>query len=111
MGRVSLMRASSRRVFFFSWIAQVLQYRGTSQGSICDTQTLSPLLENPAVWEAIQLWKEVAGPPETTSGTTYTLKCILLWLAGRCAMTLSSGNVSLHVLPERCPRRDHQELP
>ena len=65
----------------------MLQYRATSQGSPFDTQTLSPLLENTAVQEAIQLWKEVAGPPETTRGTT-TLEHINFWLTGWCAMTL-----------------------
>ena len=73
--------------YFSIWVAQVLQYRGTSQGSPFDTQTLSPLLENPAVQEATQLWKEVAGPPETTRGTT-TLEQVNFWLTGRCAMTL-----------------------
>ena len=73
--------------YFLIWVAQVLQYRGTSQGSLFDTQTLSPLLENPAVQEAIQLWKEVAGPPEMKRGTT-TLEQVNFWLTGRCAMTL-----------------------
>ena len=73
---------------FYRWIAQVLQYRGTSQGSTFDTQSLSPLLENPAVREAIQLWKEVAGPPKTTSGMT-VVEMVNFWLSGRCAMILA----------------------
>ena len=72
---------------FFYWVSQVLQYRGTSQGSIFDTETLAPLLQNPAVQQAVKLWKEVAGPPEMTRGTTI-LEMVNLWYAGRCAMTL-----------------------
>ena len=78
--------------YFFAWISQVLQYRGTSQGSTFDTQTLAPLLDNPAVQEAIKLWKEVAGPPETTRGTTPEEEFIL-WFTGRCAMTLSTASL------------------
>ena len=56
---------------FYAWIAQVLQYRGTSQGAMLDTDTLNPLLENPAVHEALKLWKQVAGLPELTGTLRY----------------------------------------
>ena len=49
--------------YFLTWITQVLQYRGTSQGTVLDTDTLTPLLDNAVVLEAIKLWKEVAGLP------------------------------------------------
>ena len=78
--------------YFFYWISQVLQYRGTSQGSIFDTETLAPLLQNPAVQHAAKLWKEVAGPPEMTSATTI-VEMLNLWFAGRCAMTLFGSNL------------------
>ena len=77
--------------YFVGWISQTLQYRGTSQGTILDTDTLAPLLENPAAQEAIRLWKKVAGPPEMTEGTRYA-EIIELFLSGRCAMT-SGGSM------------------
>ena len=45
--------------YFLIWIARTLQYRGFSQGNFLDTDTLTPLLENPVVQEAIKLWKQV----------------------------------------------------
>ena len=78
--------------FFVTWIIQTLQYRGTSQGTVLDTDTLAPLLENPAVQEAMRLWKQVAGPPEVTEGTTYA-EVIELFLSGRCAMTIGSSSM------------------
>ena len=72
---------------FYAWIAQTLQYRGTSQGSLLDTDTLTPLLQNPVVQEAIKLWKQVAGP--ATEVTTKEL--LLLFMSGRCAMTIGTS--------------------
>lgn len=68
--------------YFFFWIAQTLQYRGTSQGFLFDTDSLTPLLNNSVVQEAIRLWKQVAGPatPEAALAS---------WLSGRCAMTIT----------------------
>ena len=72
---------------FAVWITQTLQYRGTFQGSLFDTDTLTPLLANPAVQESIKLWKQIAGPPVKTEGTT-TEELLTFWIAGRCAMTI-----------------------
>ena len=77
---------------FYAWIAQVLQYRGTSQGAMFDTDTLNPLLENPAVHEALKLWKQVAGLPELT-GTLLYPEILQLWFTGRCAMMIGSSAV------------------
>ena len=75
---------------FYAWIAQVLQYRGTSQGAMFDTDTLNPLLENPAVHEALKLWKQVAGLPELT-GTLRVPEIGQLWFTGRCAMIIGTS--------------------
>ena len=69
---------------FYAWTAQTLQYRGTSQGSLLDTDTLTPMLQNPVVQEAIKLMKQAAGPP--TDVTTEEL--YLMFLSGRCAMAI-----------------------
>ena len=42
------------------------------------------------VQEAIKLWKQVAGPPEMTEGTTMA-EMLELWMSGRCAMTISGS--------------------
>ena len=76
----------------FAWLSQVLQYRGTSQGSILDTETLEPLLENPAVQEAMRLWREVAGVTELTSVQPYD-DMLRLWSSGRCALTIAPSSV------------------
>ena len=70
--------------YFVAWITQVQQYQGTSQGTLLDTDTLTPLLDNMAVLEAIKLWKEVAGPPKQTDITF--VEALQLWFTGRCAM-------------------------
>ena len=73
---------------FYAWTAQTLQYRGTSQGSLLDTDTLTPLLQNPVVQEAIKLWKQAAGPP-----TDVTIQELyLMFLSGRCAMTIATSS-------------------
>ena len=77
---------------FLTWIVQTLQFRGTSQGGLFDTDTLTPLLANPAVQESIRLWKQIAGPPTKTEGTT-TEELVTFWTAGRCAMTISPSIV------------------
>ena len=55
-----------------------------------DTDTLNPLLENPAVHEALKLWKQVAGLPELTGTLQYT-EILQLWFTGRCAMMIGSS--------------------
>lgn len=74
---------------FWIWVSQSLQYRGTSQGSLLDADTLIPLLENPVVQEAVKLWKQVAGIPSTLSGSEE----VLLWATGRCAMTIRGSYI------------------
>ena len=78
--------------YFLAWITQTLQYRGTSQGTVLDTDTLAPLFENLAVKEAIRLWKQVAGPPEVTSGIV-SAEVFELFLSGRCAMTIGTSTM------------------
>ena len=69
---------------FYVWTAQTLQYRGTTEGSLLDTDTLTPLLQNPVVQEAIKLWKQAAGPPTLVT----TEEFYLMILSGRCAMAI-----------------------
>ena len=61
----------------------------TSQGTVLDTDTLTPLLDNAVVLEAIKLWKEVAGPPKDTDITA--TEALQLWFTGRCAMMICSS--------------------
>ena len=84
----------SARENFLNWITQTLQYRGTSQGSLLDTDTLTPLLENSVVQKAIKLWKQVAGPPELTSMTNE--ENLLFRMTGRCAMAIT-GSVAFNL--------------
>ena len=72
---------------FYAWIAQTLQYRGTSQGSLPDTDTLTPLLQNAVVQEAIKLWKQVAGP----ATDLLVEELYLLFMSAPCAMTIRSS--------------------
>ena len=76
--------------YLCAWIAQTLHYRGTSQGSLLDPDTLTPLLENPVVQEALRHWKQVAGSPEMTRGL-FDDELVRMYLSGRCAMTLGSS--------------------
>ena len=76
---------------FYAWTAQTLQYRGTSQGSLLDTETLTPLLQNPVVQEAIKLWKQAAGPPTDVA----ILDLYLMFVSGRCAMTIWTSTAFL----------------
>ena len=69
---------------FLTFVAAYTQYLGTSQGVLFHTETLEPLFDNPAVHEALKIWKEVGGPTiETPDGA------VALWSQGRCAMTLT----------------------
>ena len=50
-------------------------------------------MDNPAVQEALLLWKTVAGPPEWDEGSTGgqvrgPTSAMALWIEGRYAMTL-----------------------
>ena len=79
--------------YFWAWVAPFTQYLGTAQGVFFDVDTLEPLVDNPAVQEAVRLWKQVAGPPEWGDGSTNgqprgTNSTMDLWLQGQCAMTL-----------------------
>ena len=86
--------------YFLIWIAQTLQYRGISQGSFLDTDTLTPLLENPVGQEAMKLWKQVAGPPEMTDDPGF------LWTTGRCAND-DLRIICVHTAPDPSLRWNH----
>lgn len=115
--------------YFWAWVAPFTQYLGTAQGVFFDVDTLEPLVDNPAVQEAVRLWKQVAGPPEWGDGSTNgqprgTNSTMDLWLQGRCAMTLeweqayialdTADNISVgsavHPGSERVWSRDGNEV-
>ena len=75
--------------FFLTWITHALQHRRTSQGAVLDTDTLTPLLDNPVVLEAIKLWKEVAGPPKDKDITM--MEALQLWFTGQCGMMIGAS--------------------
>ena len=67
---------------FETFVAAYTQYLGTSQGLLFHTETLEPLLDNPAVHEALKIWREVGGPTIESP-----VDAVALWSQGRCAMT------------------------
>ena len=79
----------SAEYFLWSFVAQYTQYRGTSQGVYFDTETMELLMDNPAVQEALRLWKTAAGPPDFPDVEPIA-QMLGLWSQGRCAMLLSS---------------------
>uniref|UniRef100_A0A7S1ATK8 Uncharacterized protein n=1 Tax=Noctiluca scintillans TaxID=2966 RepID=A0A7S1ATK8_NOCSC len=81
---------------FWDWVAPYVQSLGTSQGMFFDIDTFEPLIDNVAVREALQLWRNVSGPPETGSSSADDSNgdsSVVwdLWASGRCAMTLTDG--------------------
>ena len=80
--------------YFWPWVAQFTQYRGTSHGAYFNTDSLEPLFGNPASVEALKLWKQTAGPPELDDERAAE-QIALYALQGRCAMSLAPLHYSL----------------
>jgi multiple sugar transport system substrate-binding protein len=79
------------------WITSIaapfIQTGGTSQGAFFDTETFTPLVNNPGFIRALEIYAETNayGPPdELNIGVGDTRG---LWVAGRCALTLDWGDI------------------
>lgn len=79
------------------WILSVaggfIQTQGTAQGGFFDTETFTPLVNNPGFIRALEIYKETNqyGPPDEATldvGDTRGL-----WTSGRCALTLDWGDI------------------
>lgn len=93
--------------FIYSIAGGYLQYDGTSQGAFFDTETMSPLVNNPGFIKALEVYSASTafGPPdELNIGVGDTRG---LFTSGRCALTLDWGDIgSLSVDPEQSQVND-----
>ena len=86
--------------FITSIAAPMLQTQGTSQGAFFDSETMEPLVDNPAFARALEQYKATTefGPPdELNLGVGDTRG---LWTAGRCALTLDWGDIGTLAIEE-----------
>ena len=86
--------------FIHSIAAPMLQTQGTSQGAFFDSETLEPLVNNPAFERALEIYKATTefGPPdELNLGVGDTRG---LWTEGRCALTLDWGDIGTLAIEE-----------
>lgn len=76
-----------------SVMASFLQSQGTRQGMFFDTNDMTPLIDNPAVIKALEVYKQTGAyaPPNEINmdiGDTRSL-----FTSGRCALTLDWGDI------------------
>jgi multiple sugar transport system substrate-binding protein len=78
---------------FMSIAASIIQSKGTSQGVFFDTDTMEPLVNNEAFFEALRLYMETSkhGPPDELQIDTNDLRN--LFISGRCALAIDWGDI------------------
>ena len=95
-------KARNNQAYWFitSIAAPMLQSQGTSQGAFFNSETLEPLVNNPAYARALEIYKastEFGPPDELNLGVGDTRG---LWTAGRCALTLDWGDIGTLAIEE-----------
>ncbi len=92
---------------FWAMASPMLQTLGTRQGAFLDVETLEPLVRNPAMAKALEMYRASGdyGPPdEMTLAVNETRS---RFIAGRCALTLDWGDPGTLALdPVRSQVRD-----
>lgn len=93
--------------FIHSIASGFLQTQGTGQGGFFDTETFTPLVNNPAFIRALEIYQatNAFGPPDELNigvGDTRSL-----FVSGRCALSLDWGDIgSLSIDPEQSVVKD-----
>jgi multiple sugar transport system substrate-binding protein len=90
---ISKKRNAQAYWFIYSIAAPMLQTQGTSQGVFFDTADMTPLVNNEAFAEALNIYQETTkyGPPNEINldvGDTRDL-----FISGRCALSLDWGDI------------------
>ncbi|EAW36616.1 ABC transporter substrate-binding protein [Lyngbya sp. PCC 8106] len=82
-----------------------LQTQGTQQGAFFDSDTMKPLVNNPAFIEALAIYKETAtyGPTKPGNETLSAMEIRSLFLSGRCALTIDWGNLGTLAMKSNSP--------
>jgi multiple sugar transport system substrate-binding protein len=79
------------------WITSIaapfIQAQGTGQGVFFDTDTFTPLINNPAFIHGLDIYKETTqyGPPDELTDDVGNTRS--LFTSGRCALTMDWGDV------------------
>lgn len=90
---ISKKRGAQAYWAIYSIAGSFLQSQGTSQGAFFDTETMAPLVDNPAFGAALDVYTETTdyGPPDEINldvGDTRGL-----FTSGRCALTVDWGDI------------------
>ncbi|MEX3006974.1 extracellular solute-binding protein [Hoeflea sp. TYP-13] len=90
---ISKKRGAQAYWAIYSIAASFLQSQGTSQGAFFDTETMAPLVNNPAFGAALDVYTGTTayGPPDEINldvGDTRGL-----FTSGRCALTVDWGDI------------------
>jgi multiple sugar transport system substrate-binding protein len=71
-----------------------LQAQGTAQGAFFDPEMMKPLVNNPGFAKALDIYKQTMDYGISQDWKTGDLQSTKLFIAGRCALTLSWGDIT-----------------
>lgn len=81
-----------------SFIAPFVQAEGTAQGVFFDPDTMKPLVNNPGVARALEIYKQTMDYGVPNDQNLSQAEARQLFLSGRCAMTLDWGDVGTQAI-------------
>ncbi len=90
---ISMSKGQQAYWWITSIAAGAIQTQGTGQGAFFDTDTMLPLVNNPAYIKALDLYKSLLPYSEPTALTDGVGDTRALFTSGRCALSLDWGDI------------------